>query len=587
MKRKKCFNNIHLKNKNKIDLSRIKVEERVKKRLIKKYDHPISYYHVKLIDDILYNEQTRFVGKFKEILIYDDPNEFLTSLYNKMEIIYKLPKILTFYDKYSKIYANYTAIPEKKYMYKNIKRKQKLIEQVQNINKNNFYYEDENKENEILTSKVFTSNVMDSLNSFTMSLYNNTSNNKTKTDTDAIDLVVKINTFEKQAEMIKNNIKNSKNSKISRNYYKGIKKKQNKNSNALSNNIIGSLLSNNTKSINEKLLNNINQSKINSNKISVGDSLKSETIFSNNTSPVEFNKTKFYTPSKTKIYKKNIDYHSPSISINQSKKNSIIKKLVYTKDKRKIEINNSVNYHSKVLSNKKKTTKKHFNLNINKGLNSTNKYNHINTINSNQEFLTQSNNEILKTHINFNNNSLFNYPTTHNTNSNNSPNKNLQKNLIKKSIIKNNSSKKYSLNLRKNILNNYNSTSSSTERNTIQNKGNKISKNIKKESLSKIVNISNSNTPKNNKFSKDNSKILNTISKISVTKNNSSNKKSKKVFSPSCNSSKINIGKKSIQVNLGDKFKILNYQKLNTIKKNNEDTLIYSERINRTKNIFK
>ncbi len=587
MKRKKCFNNIHLKNKNKIDLSRIKVEERVKKRLIKKYDHPISYYHVKLIDDILYNEQTRFVGKFKEILIYDDPNEFLTSLYNKMEIIYKLPKILTFYDKYSKIYANYTAIPEKKYMYKNIKRKQKLIEQVQNINKNNFYYEDENKENEILTSKVFTSNVMDSLNSFTMSLYNNTSNNKTKTDTDAIDLVVKINTFEKQAEMIKNNIKNSKNSKISRNYYKGIKKKQNKNSNALSNNIIGSLLSNNTKSINEKLLNNINQSKINSNKISVGDSLKSETIFSNNTSPVEFNKTKFYTPSKTKIYKKNIDYHSPSISINQSKKNSIIKKLVYTKDKRKIEINNSVNYHSKVLSNKKKTTKKHFNLNINKGLNSTNKYNHINTINSNQEFLTQSNNEILKTHINFNNNSLFNYPTTHNTNSNNSPNKNLQKNLIKKSIIKNNSSKKYSLNLRKNILNNYNSTSSSTERNTIQNKCNKISKNIKKESLSKIVNISNSNTPKNNKFSKDNSKILNTISKISVTKNNSSNKKSKKVFSPSCNSSKINIGKKSIQVNLGDKFKILNYQKLNTIKKNNEDTLIYSERINRTKNIFK
>jgi hypothetical protein len=387
--------------------------------------------------------------------------------------------------------------------------------------------------------------------------------------------------------MIKNNIKNSKNSKISRNYYKGIKKKQNKNSNALSNNIIGSLLSNNTKSINEKLLNNINQSKINSNKISVGDSLKSETIFSNNTSPVEFNKTKFYTPSKTKIYKKNIDYHSPSISINQSKKNSIIKKLVYTNDKKKIEINNSVNYHSKVLSNKKKTTKKHFNLNINKGLNSTNKYNHINTINSNQEFLTQSNNEILKTHINFNNNSLFNYPTTHNTNSNNSPNKNLQKNLIKKSIIKNNSSKKYSLNLRKNILNNYNSTSSSTERNTIQNKGNKISKNIKKESLSKIVNISNSNTPKNNKFSKDNSKILNTISKISVTKNNSSNKKSKKVFSPSCNSSKINIGKKSIQVNLGDKFKILNYQKLNTIKKNNEDTLIYSERINRTKNIFK
>ena len=578
MKRKKYFNNNHFRNKNKIDWARRKVEERVKKRLITKYDHPISYYHIKLIDDILYNEQTRFVGKFKETLIYDDQNEFLTSLYNKVEIIYKLPKILTFYDKYSKIYANYTAIPEKKYMYKNIKRKQKLIEQVQNI-QNKFYYDDENKKNEILTSKVFTSNVMDSINSFTMSLYYNTSNNKSNTDTDAIDLFVKINTFEKQAEMIKN-------SKISRNYYKGIKKKQNKYSNALSNNIIGSLVSYNTKSINEKVLNSINQSKRISNKVSVGDSLKSETIFSTS-SPVEFNKTKFYTPSKTKISKKNIDYHSPSISINQSNKNSIINKLVYNKDKRKIEINNSVNYHSKVLSYKNNTTKKNFNLNINKGLNSKIQYTHHNTINNNQELLTQNNNEILKTHINYNNNSLFKYPTAQNTNSKNSPNKNLQKNLVKQSIIKNNSSKKYSLNLRKNILNNYNSKSSSTERNTIKPKYNKISKHIPKESLSKIVNISNSNTPKNNKFSKDNSKILNTISRISVTKNNSSNKKNKKVFSPNCNSSKSNIGKKSIQVNLGDKFKLLNYQKLNTIRKNNEDTLINSERIIRTKNFFK
>ena len=582
MKRKKYFNNTHFRNKNKIDSARKKVEQRVKKRLITKYDNPISYYHIKLIDDILYNEQTRFVGKFKEILIYDDTNEFLKSFYNKIEIIYKLPKILTFYDKYSKIYANYTAIPEKKYMYKNIKRKQKLIEEVQNIN-NKFFFDDEKKEN-TLTNKIFTSNVMDSINSFTMSLYFNTSNNKTKTDTDAIDLVVKIDTFEKQAEMIKKNIKNNE---ISRNYYKEIKKKKNKHTNALSNNIINSLINNNTKYINEKLLNSMNKSKRNSNKISVGDSLKTETFFFNNTSTHEFNKKKFYTPSKTKISKKNIDYHSPSISINQSKKNSIINKLVYNKDKKKVEINNSVNCHSKVFSYKNKTIKKNLNLNINKGLKSKLQYSHLNTINSNQELLTESNNEILKTNINCNNNSLFNCPTAQNTNSNNSPNKNLQRNLMKKSIIKNNSSKKYSLKLRKNILNNYNSKSSSTDRNTINTKFNKITKHVPKESLSKIVNISNSNTPKNNKFSKDNSKILNTISKISVTKNNSSNKKSKKIFSPSCNSSKNNIGKKSIQVNLGDKFKTLNLQKLNNIKKTIEDTLVNSERINRTKNYFK
>ena len=138
----------------------------------------------------------------------------------------------------------------------------------------------------------------------------------------------------------------------------------------------------------------MNKSKRNSNKISVGDSLKTETFFFNNTSTHEFNKKKFYTPSKTKISKKNIDYHSPSISINQSKKNSIINKLVYNKDKKKVEINNSVNCHSKVFSYKNKTIKKNLNLNINKGLKSKLQYSHLNTINSNQELLTQSNNKI-------------------------------------------------------------------------------------------------------------------------------------------------------------------------------------------------
>ena len=44
----------------------------------------------------------------------------------------KLTKILLFYEKYSKIYENYTVIPESKYMNKNIKRKQKIIAQMQN-----------------------------------------------------------------------------------------------------------------------------------------------------------------------------------------------------------------------------------------------------------------------------------------------------------------------------------------------------------------------------------------------------------------------------------------------------------------------
>ena len=43
-------------------------------------------------------------------------NEFLKRFYSSLETNVKLTKILFFYEKYSKIYANYTVIPESKYM---------------------------------------------------------------------------------------------------------------------------------------------------------------------------------------------------------------------------------------------------------------------------------------------------------------------------------------------------------------------------------------------------------------------------------------------------------------------------------------
>lgn len=38
-------------------------------------------------------------------------------------------KIYEFYDSYSQVFPNYIALPEKKFMYKNIEWKQRLIEQ--------------------------------------------------------------------------------------------------------------------------------------------------------------------------------------------------------------------------------------------------------------------------------------------------------------------------------------------------------------------------------------------------------------------------------------------------------------------------
>ena len=565
---------LYLSNQLKIDKVRIKIEERVRKKLIKRYDHPLSYYNIKLIDDILYNERTRFVEAFKEILLYDDPNEFLKNYYNKIDIIRKLPKILSFYEKYSKIYANYTVISGRKYMYKNIKRKQKLIDQMQE-KYNNDSNEEDNVQKEILTSKIFTTNAMDSINSFTYSLYFNTSNNKTKTDSDAADLVVKINNFEKQAEMIKNKIKYQNNS---RNYKSERKKKQIfSHTKALSNNIMNSLINNNTKSnINDK---NLSTLKKHSNKISV--SIKSEpTILSNNTSPKNLSKHILKTPSKKNLSQKKISYISPSLSINNSRKNSIITKLVSnSKNKKQIESEKN-SYRSKIFSYKSK--KRALNLfSIKKS--SKNLNNNFNTVN-NHEILTQNishNNELLKT---LHNNSIFNNHVNYNTNSNNnSSTKKFNKNYNNpKSISKNNSSTKYNLNLRKVILNNFETKSSSTEKNIGKNNY-KFGKFYPKNSQSKN---NNSNTTNSNigisKFSSKEKNNILTKNKISVAKNN----KKKKILSP-FNTSNNNNVRKSIQVNLGDKFKITGIQTGNIIKKKNEDSITHSEHLKKTKKIFK
>jgi len=40
-------------------------------------------------------------------------------------------KIFEFYDKYSKVFPNYVVLPENKYMFKNIERKQRMIDERQ------------------------------------------------------------------------------------------------------------------------------------------------------------------------------------------------------------------------------------------------------------------------------------------------------------------------------------------------------------------------------------------------------------------------------------------------------------------------
>ena len=105
----------------------------VKKSLGLKYLTSQEYYNSKVTADIMYNEQRHLVTVFKEYLIYDDFSEYLKRYYTKSESYERLPRVFEFYNHYSKVFANYVCLPENKYMFKNIERKQKLIDEKHQI----------------------------------------------------------------------------------------------------------------------------------------------------------------------------------------------------------------------------------------------------------------------------------------------------------------------------------------------------------------------------------------------------------------------------------------------------------------------
>ena len=202
-----------------------------KKHLYLKYNTTPSFHNIKIINDIIFNEETHYVAIFKEYLIYEEINEFLKRFYFREEIKHKMPRILLFYDKYSKIYANYTQLPESKYMYKNIKRKQKMIDKLQEIEEEEANNKKNNKHEQFIKdSNVFTPSALESINSVTMSLLKNESlytNTQGSISINLNNFIEKINICEqKQNKKIVSTIRTSKDNSHSHN-----KNKSNCNSN--------------------------------------------------------------------------------------------------------------------------------------------------------------------------------------------------------------------------------------------------------------------------------------------------------------------------------------------------------------------
>ena len=127
-------------------------------------------YSCLCINNLMFNEHCEVVARFKDFLILDDMTEFLRRFYTKRELKKRLIKIFNFYESYSKIFPNYMILPESKYLYRNIRKKQKMIDAFNQIKK-----EEEENRNSLkkeLNKKdkgemiVFNKSIQESINKY-------------------------------------------------------------------------------------------------------------------------------------------------------------------------------------------------------------------------------------------------------------------------------------------------------------------------------------------------------------------------------------------------------------------------------------
>ena len=273
----KIKNLIHLKdlkklkkysiiNSNSYDNYILRQNKLILKKLAKKYNRGIEFYRKKIIADILDNEATHMVASFKEFLIYGDYSEFLQGYFQIREIRKFLPLIFDYYHSSTVIFPNYVILDEKKYIYKNIQKKQQIIniqqeqEEMENNKKNkekdeeklkigdddNINFDsDSTSKSDILTSHALNSILNQTNTSNNIKLFG--LNKNSNTSEDLVKFIEKLNNEEKKVSIKnKSNNKNKNRNKHIISIHKGNNsKKENNKSNTNTYNTLST--KNNTK----------------------------------------------------------------------------------------------------------------------------------------------------------------------------------------------------------------------------------------------------------------------------------------------------------------------------------------------------
>ena len=96
-----------------------------------------KYFHSKIedviIENIMINGKCHIVSIFKNNLIEDDKSEYLHRYYKFKEIPKRLKDLFNYHIETSVIFPNYCPLIESKYLYNNVIKKQRIIDEQQRL----------------------------------------------------------------------------------------------------------------------------------------------------------------------------------------------------------------------------------------------------------------------------------------------------------------------------------------------------------------------------------------------------------------------------------------------------------------------
>ena len=194
----------------------------------KKYIH--VNYNIALIENIMSNGRCHAVAVFKDYLINDDIYEYLRRFYKNFEIKPRLKKLFYYHFETSAIFPNYFPLTEsKKYLYRSVVKKQRIINEQQDLEDKKYKIKSKNEDND----KLFTSTIYDEIldgsesvmrivfgldkNKYNLKEYANIKDNKDDSpylNKDSFELNTLINEIDKAENNITPNNKNKNNKNI-------------------------------------------------------------------------------------------------------------------------------------------------------------------------------------------------------------------------------------------------------------------------------------------------------------------------------------------------------------------------------------